>query len=337
LVKVGDRVDPIALAAAIFVMLTVIMLFRLFYVSASPRKSGNVVNRLENIVNRTPVSPIMVSALKGTEKGALPGLGSMLTGKDWARKVELDLARADLSLHPSEYLMLRLVVALVGFALIAVIARGGVMGIGSGAVAGLIGFLLPKFFVGQRIKSRTAKFDGQLIEALSLVSNALRSGFGFLQSLDLAADQVKDPLAGEFKRTINDINVGASFEDALLALNQRVQSKDLDIVITAILIQRTVGGNLAEILETVAHTMRERSRIQGELKTLTAQQKMSGYIVGGLPIFVIGILLLLGQATGDTYIATLFTEPAGRIALIAAAMLEGIGIMIIRKILAIEV
>jgi tight adherence protein B len=181
------------------------------------------------------------------------------------------------------------------------------------------------------------KFDEQLVEALSLVANALRSGFGFLQSMDLAAGQLKDPLAIEFKRTINDINVGASFEDALLALNQRVRSKDLDIAITAILIQRTVGGNLSEILETVAMTMRERARIRGELKTLTAQQKMSGYIVGGLPIVIIGALLLIGQLLGDTYMQTLFTEPAGRIALVAAGMLEGLGIMIIRKILAIDV
>jgi tight adherence protein B len=330
--------DPLALAAALSVMVTVVMVFAVFYMTSTAGGNKRVVNRLEHVVNRSPLEGLTTaSALKQTGGGLFPTLGSLLTGKEWANNVNIDLERADLKLRVGEYTALRVALALVLFAVVIFVAGRGGLGLLAGIAAALVGYMLPKMHVRRRIKARLTKFDEQLVEALSLVSNALRSGFGFLQSMDLAAEQLKDPLAIEFKRTINDINVGASFEDALLALNQRVQSKDLDIVVTAIPIQRTVGGNLAEILETVAHTMRERSRIKGELRTLTAQQKMSGYIVGGLPIFIIGILLLMGQLMGDTYMQTLFTEPAGRVALMAAVLLEGLGIMIIRKILAIEI
>jgi tight adherence protein B len=331
--------DPLALAAALSVMVTVTMLFAVSYSVSVGGRKRRVVARLENVVNRSPFDGefASVSALKQTRVGLLPSLGSMFAGSAWAEAVNSDLERANIRLRVSEYVALRFAVALVLFAVVMLVAGRGTVGLLGGAVVGLAGYMLPKFHVKRRVKARVMKFDDQLVEALSLVANALRSGFGFLQSLDLAAEQLKDPLAGEFKRTITDINVGASFEDALLALNERVQSKDLDIVVTAILIQRTVGGNLAEILDTVAHTMRERSRIKGELRTLTAQQKMSGYIVGGLPVVIIGALLGIGQLTGDTYMETLFTENAGRVALIGAAMLEGLGILIIRKILAIDV
>ncbi|MCJ7492086.1 MAG: type II secretion system F family protein [Dehalococcoidia bacterium] len=330
--------DPLALAAALSVMVTVVMVFAVFYMTSIAGSNKRVVNRLEHVVNRSPLEGLTtVSALKQTGGGLFPTLGSLLTGKEWANKVNIDLERANLKLRVGEYLALRVAIALVVLAVVIFVAGRGGLGLVAGIAAALVGYMLPKMYLRRRIKARLTTFDEQLVEALSLVSNALRSGFGFLQSMDLAAEQLNDPLAIEFKRTINDINVGASFEDALLALNQRVESKDLDIVVTAILIQRTVGGNLAEILETVAYTMRDRSRIKGELRTLTAQQKMSGYIVGGLPIFIIGILLLMGKLMGDTYMQTLFTETAGRVALMAAVLLEGLGIMIIRKILAIEV
>jgi len=330
--------DLLALAAALSVMVTVMMLFVIFYKTSTGGSNRRVISRLEHVVNRTPFEGSTdVSALKEIGGGLFPSLGQLFTGKEWANRINDDMERANLRFHVGEYVALRLALALVLFAVAMFVMGQGTLGLLVAGAAAIVGYMLPKFHVKRRIKARLSKFDDQLVEALSLVSNALRSGFGFLQSMDLAAEQLKDPLAIEFKRAINDINVGATFEDALLALNQRVQSKDLDIVVTAILIQRTVGGNLSEILETVAHTMRERSRIKGELRTLTAQQKMSGYIVGGLPIFIIGILLLMGKLMGDTYMQTLFTEPAGRVALMAAVLLEGLGIMIIRKILAIEI
>jgi tight adherence protein B len=316
----------------------VLLLLVGFYLSTVGGGDRRVRRRLDYLVNRAPVPGMaLASALKQTELSGFPLLGTLLSGREWADNVARDLERADLKLRVGEYLTLRFTTALLLFAIAIVIAGRGTIGLLLGIVAAVVGYFLPRIYMSRRIRSRLTKFDDQLVEALGMISNSLRSGFGLLQSMDLAADQLKPPLATEFKRTITDINVGASFEDALIAFNERMASNDLDIVITAILIQRTVGGNLAEVLDTVAHTMRERARIKGEIRTLTAQQRMSGYIVGGLPIGIIGILLLLGGLIGENYMETLFITNAGRIALVAAATLEGVGIMLIRRILAIEV
>jgi tight adherence protein B len=330
--------DALALATAISVMITVLLLFLLFYWSSVSGRESRVRQRLTSVVNRDQVPvQMMGSALKRTELSGFPILGDLLSGREWADNVARDLERADLKLRVGEFLALRLMVALLLFALILIVLGRGGIGVPVAIAAAVVGYILPRWHTSRRITSRTTKFNDQLVEALDLVSNSLRSGFGLLQSMDLAAEQLDPPLAAEFKRTINDINVGAAFEDALVAFNDRMQSKDLDIVITAILIQRTVGGNLAEVLDTVARTMRERTRIKGEIRTLTAQQRLSGFIVGGLPVAIIGVLFLLGSVTGRNYTEVLFTTNTGRIALLVAVGMEGMGIMLIRRIVNIEV
>ncbi len=330
--------DVLALVTAVSVMVTVLLTFLLFYWSSVSGRERRVRQRLTYVVNREQAPATMMgSALKRTELSGIPILGDLLSGREWADNVARNLERADLKLRVGEFLALRLMVALLLFSLVLIVAGRGGIGIPVGLAAAVVGNLLPSWHLSRRISSRTTKFNDQLVEALDLVSNSLRSGFGLLQSMDLAAEQLDPPLAAEFKRTINDINVGASFEDALVAFNDRMQSNDLDIVITAIQIQRTVGGNLAEVLDTVARTMRERTRIKGEIQTLTAQQRLSGFIVGGLPVAIIGVLFLLGNVTGRNYTEVLFTTNTGRIALLSAVALEGMGIMLIRRIVKIEV
>jgi tight adherence protein B len=330
--------DVIALVAAFSVMITVMILFVAFYVTTIGGGDRRVRRRLDQVVNRGPIPGMgLASALRRTELSGFPILGTLLSGKEWADNVSHDLERAGLRLRVGEYLTLRLTIALALFAVAIFVTNRSPIGMLVGIGAAVVGYFLPRIYMSRRIGSRLTKFDDQLVEALSMIANSLRSGFGLLQSMDLAADQLDPPLATEFKSTITDINVGASFEEALIAFNERMGSKDLDIVITAILIQRTVGGNLAEVLDTVAHTMRERARIKGEIRTLTASQRMSGYVVGGLPVVIIGILTIVGTLMGDNYMETLFTTNAGRVALVAAGILEGMGIMIIRRILAIEV
>jgi tight adherence protein B len=330
--------DALALIAALSVMITVVLLFLLFYWGSVGGRQQHVRQRLDYVVNRTPMPGQMAeSALKKTDVSGIPIITGLLSGKEWADNAARDLDRAELKLRVGEYLTLRVTIAVLLFALCTqFIGRSG-LGLLIGILAAVIGYFIPRLYVSRRVSTRTSKFNEQLVEALGMVSNSLKSGFGLLQSMDLAAEQLDAPLATEFKRTINDINVGASFEDALIAFNERMFSKDLDIVLTAILIQRTVGGNLAEVLDTVAHTMRERSRIKGEIRTLIATQKMSGFVVGGLPVAIIVLLFALGTLTGQSYVDVLFTTNAGRIVLLVAAGMEGLGIMLIRRIVKIEV
>ena len=202
-----------------------------------------------------------------------------------------------------------------------------------GLVVGLIGYNLPKFYVNRRRQKRIDKLNAQLPEALTMIANALKAGFGLLQALSVAADQLSHPISTEFGRAIHEMNVGSSAEEALLALAERSSSYDLDIVVTAILVQRTVGGNLGEILDTVADTMRERIRIKGEIQTLTAQQKLTGIVLGLIPV---GCGLLF-EVMSPGYINPLFTTFMGKMMLGIAVVMEVIGIMIIQRILKIEV
>jgi len=200
-------------------------------------------------------------------------------------------------------------------------------------VAGGAGFLLVGMWLSRRITSRTHKLEAQMIELLQMLASGLRAGFGLMQGLEAAAEQLPDPLAAEIRRTLRDTAMGASVEQALTALNERVGSSDFDIVITAILIQRSVGGNLAEILDNVAHTMRERERIRGEIRTITSQQRLTGYVIGGIPI---GLLIIFFLVSPD-FTGLLFTNSLGRMMLGGGAVMEFLGFLVIRKIVNIEV
>ena len=190
-----------------------------------------------------------------------------------------------------------------------IVVISGTFGLVGGLVLAVVGYNLPKFYLNRRRNKRVAKLNAQLPEALTIISNALKAGFGLLQALNTASDQLAHPIATELGRTIHEMNIGSSAEEALLALSERSGSYDLDIVVTAILVQRSVGGNLGEILDTVAETMRERIRIRGEIQTLTSQQKLTGIIIGLLPIGI-GVLF---EIMSPGYINPLFTTTVGKV------------------------
>lgn len=244
---------------------------------------------------------------------------------NWAK----DLERAGLTLNVKEFFIVRLVVGLVLAAVVALLVPFPILAL---PAAGL-GFYVVGFWIKMRIGKRKKKLEHQLVELLQMMSSGLRAGFGFIQAMESASAQIPDPLQTEVRRTLRDISVGATVEQALDGLNTRVDSSDFDIVITAILIQRQVGGNLAEILENVAHTMRERERIRGEIQTLTSQQRLTGYVIGGIPVALFGVFMVISP----DFTSKLFTDPFGRMLLGAALAMEFLGFMVIRKIVNIEV
>jgi tight adherence protein B len=267
------------------------------------------------------------SALRRRTNISLGGIS--FVNANMAQKWTVELERAGLTLNAREYFMMR-----AGFG--AVLTAIGLMlsPIPLLAFAGLpLGFVLVGFYIRRRITSRTRKMESQLVELLQMLASGLRAGFGLVQAMEQSADQLIPPISVELRRAMRDMAMGASVEQALGALNERVGSKDFDIVITAILIQRAVGGNLAEILDNVAHTMRERERIRGEIRTLTSQQRLTGYVIGGIPI---GLLLIFNLISPE-FAGLLFTEPLGRMMLAAAGVLELIGFFVISRIVNIEV
>ncbi|MCG0278074.1 MAG: type II secretion system F family protein [Thermanaeromonas sp.] len=248
--------------------------------------------------------------------------------KKWTKKAEEELARADLPLRPEEFAGI-MVLSSLGLGLIAY------LGLGEPLVALLIagvGIYLPWGALRFRQSRRLIKFNLQLPEALLTMANALRSGFSFLQAMDMIRREMPNPISREFGLTLLEINWGTDTEKALINLGQRVKSEDLDLVVTALLIQRQVGGNLAEVLENISHTISERVKINSEIKALTAQGRISGFIISLLPLALAAIIQMLNPS----YLNPLFSTRAGLIMLTAAATAQIIGVLLIRRIVHIE-
>lgn len=322
--------DTLALAAALSLAVTVLLVG--LAIAAGGAAGTRLRSRLEGVVSGDGPAPekAAVAALRETTS-PLTIIQAFLSG-EWLSKVENDLRMADSQLKPVDLLAIRVALAGLGFA-VPFLFIGGVIGfLGAVAAAGA-GFQLPQMWIKRRQTARAKKLEEQLPEALTMISNSLKAGFGLLQSLSLTAEQLAHPISTELAQTVHETNVGSSMDESFIALSERCNSYDLDLVVTAILVQRTSGGNLGEILENVAETMRERVRIRGEIVTLTAQQMMTGVVIGLMPIGV-GLLFLL---VSPEYIAPLFTETVGKLMLAIAVVLETVGIMVIRRILAIEV
>ena len=302
--------------------------------SAKPREATD--RRLGSLLGQSSGLEVTVDqfvGLRPKRAGKFPIVSSLLEGKAWTKETAKRLERADIRLTVSEYVSLRIFLGL-GLAAIGFLVIGsGPAGIGAIVAGGLIGYALPSLYVGRTASKRASKLNKQLPDALTLISNSIKAGFGLMQSLDLASKELSHPFSTEIRRTLYDMNVGAASGDALQAMAERGGSEDMEIVVTAMLIQQSSGGNLSEILDNVAHTMRERTRIRGEIKTLTSQQMLTGFVIGGLPIAMVGLFSMINPE----YMKPLFTETAGHVMLAGAAILEFFGILLIRRILAIEI
>ncbi len=273
---------------------------------------------------------------------AATGVDRVVERRDWGSNMARELARADLQLRPSEYLAIR-IGAIVG-APMAMYLLGATVFPTLGSplailLAAVLGWWIPRFYVNYRKNKRLRSFNNHLADTITLVANALRAGASFLQAIELVVRETQPPISTEFNRVIREVNLGLPFEQALNNMVRRVRSEDLELMSTAITIQHQVGGNLAEILDSIAFTIRERIRIKGDIRTLTAQQRMSGYVVAGLPIGLVVILSLIAP----NFMAPMFGDPrifgipAGVIILVIGGVMMGIGFLLIRRIVDIEV
>lgn len=201
------------------------------------------------------------------------------------------------------------------------------------AVGAVSGFMLPRWWIGRKRKARMIAFNEGLLDMLTTIIGSLRAGFSFTQALKTVVDESEGPVHDEAEVVLKEMQYGSSMEDVLTEWKDRMPSDDLDLMIQAILIQRQIGGNLAVILETIVQTIRDRSRIQRQVTTLTAQGRLSGLVIGLLP-FVLGLILYLIE---PSYIGSLFDHTIG-IIMVSAGLFSGIiGFLFIRKITTIEV
>ena len=273
---------------------------------------------------------------------ALASLNRVVEQRDFGANLARDLARADLKLKPSEFLGIWALATIgtpaafyvIGFVLPSfqsVVALIGGL---------LLGFIAPRLWLNRRKSGRLNAFNKQLPDTITLVANALRAGSSFLQAIELVVRESRPPISTEFARVIREVNLGLPFDQAMENMVRRVRSDDFELMATAIAIQHQVGGNLAEILDSIAFTIRERVRIKGEIRTLTAQQRLSGYVVGLLPFGLAGFIFLAAPTFFDPMWdpkVSLVGLPAGIIILGAGLLMMMIGFTFIRKIVDIEV
>lgn len=182
-------------------------------------------------------------------------------------------------------------------------------------------------------KRRQAVLSGQIVDALTVISASLKAGYSFVQAMETTSHEIMPPLGEEFALALHEMSLGATVEDSLQEMVDRCGVEDLGLIVTAVLVQRQVGGNLAEVLDTIAHTVRERIRIRGEIRALTAQGRISGWIVGSLPIALCGMVGVINPS----YMSLLFRHPLGLLMVGLGICGQIIGVVMVRKIIDIEV
>ena len=251
-------------------------------------------------------------------------------------RVARELARADLKFKVAEYYALIFMSAVV-MAFLAWLIQPHIASV---VIGGIIGLFIPRFYVKRQQTVRLNKFNDQLSDMLSLMVNGLRAGYSTMQALEAVSRELPTPISDEFRRVVQEMQIGIPMEKALDNLLRRIPSEDLDFVITAVNVQREVGGNLSEILDTISFTIRERVRIKGEIRVMTATVRTSATVLSLIPVFLAAALWFVSPE----YIGTFFDESAnlpqplcGIIAVVTIVGMIAAGYFVMMKIADIEV
>ena len=244
------------------------------------------------------------------------------------KKLEIELIKSDIPITVEELLVAKMLTS-TAFAFLAYTLTKDIF---------IVFFIfimiwnIPKVIILRRKKERVKTFNEQLNEGTMIISNSLKAGYSFLQAIAVVSEETKDPFAKEFNKLLKEMSLGISEETALKNMLNRIESEDLRLIVNAILIQKDIGGNLSEILDNISTTIRERQKIQSELKTLTAQGRLSGIIVMLIP-FVLGITIYLFN---KEYMMLLFNTPLGLGMIITAFVNQILGLIMIKKIIKID-
>lgn len=322
-----------SILALLTTVLCMAMLLLLLQIKA--RNHKNIVNRIEYFsgsavkLRQQKLRQQRGAAAKGKFRSFVRKTAQKLQNIQKGNRMDAKMQQADWPLFGSEY---EVMLGIFG-AFCSVIMLAATLNPWLALAAGAAGVLLGLLFLALRIRRRQKAFTQQLGDMLTMVANALRAGFSFMQAFELIAREMDAPIGREVQKVVNEVNVGVTLEMALENMQKRVQSPDFELVVTAVLIQRQVGGNLAQILDTISETIQERIRMRREVMALTAQGRLSGVVLAALPV-ALGAFLM---AASPEYMRLLFEEPMGRMAIAGAIVLEIIGFFVIRRIVDIKI
>jgi len=283
----------------------------------------------EALLHSAHTEDIEVILARNELMSEIPALNRALLRVQTALQLKRMLDQADLHITPSRLIMFSSMAGLLAALAVSVISISMPLII----LSGLVAAALPFGHVWWKRKRRFDQFLELLPDALELMSRALSAGHAFSESLHMVAEEMPEPIAGEFRKTYEEQNLGLSLKLALENLMERVPLLDLRMCVTAVLVQKETGGNLGEILEKVAYTIRERFRIMGDLKTLTTSSRLSAWLLCALPIFVAIAVTFMNP----DYMAVLWKDQRGHYLIAAAITMQITGMMIVKKILNIKI
>ena len=283
----------------------------------------------EALLHSSHTEDVEVVLARNELMSEIPWINRSLIRVQAALQLKRMLDQADLHLTPSRLIMFSVMAGMLA-ALAASVVSISILLI---LAAGVLAAAMPLVHVWWKRKKRFDAFLEHLPDALDLMARALSAGHAFSEAMHMVSAEMPEPIATEFRKTYEEQNLGLSLKLALENLTQRIPLLDLRMCVTAVLIQRETGGNLAEILEKVAYTIRERFRIMGDLKTLTTSSRMSAWLLCGLPIFVTIVITIMNPE----YMNVLWKDPRGHYLIATALFLQVSGMLIVRKILRIRI
>ncbi len=323
---------PMVLVASVFVVSVAVVMGLFLGVTRLP---GYLAQRkLNSRLGELAVTPEASSdgneeLVKTKNDGILPGFDRLAAGTERGSRLATWIEQSGVSISLSAVLLISLLLAaLFGFiaAMLLRLTVGWVIG-------GAFGFSLPFVFLRVKRTRRLRKFEEEFPEALDLISRALKAGHAFATGLKMVADEMSEPIGPEFRKTFDEQNYGLPLKDALANLTTRIPLLDVRFFSTAVLIQRETGGNLSEILENLAHVVRERFKILRQVRVYTAHGRLTGYVLLGLPVFLAVALMFINPE----HMQLLFTERIGHMMLGATVVMQTVGYFWIRQVVKIEV
>ena len=300
-----------------------------FFLAAGRTEATEVKKRLSLLEIRGIRGDDLPEVLKTEVLSDVPSLNRLLSRLETAIRIDRRLKQADMTIRVGTFILLTLSLFLVGIVAGKVLHWPFVVS----AVVGFVLMLIPNTVVNMKRRLRFKRFMNHFPEALEMFARSLRAGHSFTGAIQLVAQEMPHPIGPEFSKVFEEQNLGIPLRQALIGMTERIESLDVKFFVTAILIQRETGGNLAEIIDKISHVIRERFRIQGQLKIFTAQARMTGFILGFLPV---GMAVLVGILNPE-YLKPLWFESTGRFLIALAVTLQILGVMVIRKIIRIKI
>ncbi len=296
---------------------------------ARAQANKKIRDRLQDVVNDRPEEGLSHTILRDVEMSNIPLVNRMLQNANWARRLEILLVQADIKMKTGAFVMMMLVIALAVWLGADMLLKRPFVGAALGAMAGTI----PIFVVRMKKQKRTLAFEEQFPDALDMLTSALRAGLALTAAVQVVAEEAPDPVGKEFRVLFEENRLGLDMKHAVQMMAERVDSTEARLFATALILQRETGGNLAEVLDGTAAVIRDRFRILRDVRTMTAQARMSGAILMLLPLALAATIMVLAP----DYLVGLAHDPSGKYLIPMAVFLQVTGFLIMRRIVDIKV